>query len=40
MKKSLSYDYDLYFESNKPITTPREFTDEIIDYCNQEKKNS
>ncbi|MBU3104993.1 MerR family transcriptional regulator [Clostridium gasigenes] len=28
----------MWFEPNKPITKPREFTDELIEYCLKEKK--
>lgn len=38
MKKPLSYDYDLFFEPENPINTEREFTDEIINYCEREKR--
>lgn len=34
----LSYNYDLYFEPVNPITTPREFTDELIKYFSKENK--
>lgn len=30
--------YSFYFEPNEPITTPREFTDELIAYGKREKK--
>ena len=30
MKKLLSYDYKFYIEPTNPITTPEEFTNELI----------
>lgn len=38
VKNMLSQDYDLYFEPINPITTAREFTDELINYCSKENK--
>lgn len=32
MKKLLSYDYKFYIEPTNPITTPEEFTNELIKY--------
>ena len=37
MKKLLSYDYKFYIEPTNPITTPEEFTNELIKYFS--KKN-
>lgn len=37
MKKCLSYDYKFYIEPTNPITTPEEFTNELIEYFS--KKN-
>ncbi len=35
MKKLLSYDYKFYIEPTNPITTPEEFTNELITYFSQ-----
>ena len=32
MKKLLPYDYKVYIEPTNPITTPKEFTNELIKY--------
>lgn len=37
-KEMLSYDYDLYFEPNNPITNPKEFSNELIRHFSCEKK--
>lgn len=36
LEDMLPYNYDLYFEPVNPITTAREFTDELVKYFSEE----